>query len=229
MARTLKMLTLLAAVAVLPLAGCGKDPDSPTGKKMKENAVLGKLPALEAYYAEASAQKRQEFDEAKKDLSNTERIAKLSEEFVALEKEWGAKIADYVKSAGIVGRQVPFTALEDRPYTIEGVILKYARKGDVIFEVSLKLNKDLTDREIKDEAIKRGFREDIIRTRFKAVDADGKTIEGSKKALASGFKKDELTEGKTWTVSYSVGTAQIINMGDFAKIVEITHEEYQQK
>jgi hypothetical protein len=196
-------------ISVVYLASCG-------GSKTIDNEFLGKFPSMEKNYAEKIAAKEEALEKAK----NLNSAFKLSREIEEIKKERREKINEYLEKAPLE-KQLPFEALEGTSYTINGVVVNSASAG------TLKLMFDVTI----DEDIKRDFgwgMANFVNIYYKALDKNGQEIPYTKSvAVNSDYAQliagTELQAFGTW---FSNG---VRNLENFAKIVEITKEEFESR
>lgn len=221
---TTAILAVGIAACVMLNPGCSKD--ASTGETGGSSGILKDFPAKERSWFEKAQAKRAEFEAAKPDA---QKMAKLSEEVVALEKQWEAAMQEHVDRIGLKGVSVPFEGLSGRPYSVKQVTIDRAGKSYLAFRIDMALDEPLPDVKAGQlDWLKPNMRgtEYNLSLHFKAVDSKGNEIPGTRKALMPPPIKKDVQAGKTFGVTTSLGTQQIIQMGDLAKIVEITSEEY---
>ncbi|MBW7942857.1 MAG: hypothetical protein H3C64_10835 [Candidatus Kuenenia stuttgartiensis] len=167
--------------------------------KIVKNEFLGEVPSLEKGYYD----KMQEKEKAIKECTDIKKSFKLSKEKDLLKDEWGAKIKESLTTNPLT-KALPVESLAGVDYTIN----------------EIKIDKD-----IKNEY--GNFEKDLL-VYFKALDKDGKDIEGST-TVAVVYKREEMKAGKTVEASGTWQTKGLKNMENFAKIKIITKDEYDKK
>lgn len=206
-----KTFSFITAFAIsIALVSCGGG-----GASMKTNEFLGELPSLEKKYYSEIKEKEKKAEEC----TDMEEAFKLSKEAELLEKEKKQKIEEYI-AANPLTKPVPFEALEGTRYTINGLVINKAQSGNLNLKLSMKINED-----IKNEY---GGIEKSLFIYYKAVDSRGIDIPDSK-TVATNFKRIKLTTGTDYEAFGSWKSSEIMKMEDFAKVVEITKEEYDKK
>lgn len=201
-----KILTLFfVSLIALFLSNCGGGGTN--------NEYLGKIPSLTKQYYN-------EIEEKEKDLkkcTDMNDAFKLGKELKLLEEEEKTKMKEYV-SANSFNKPLPFKALDSSAYTIKKITINNASNLNIKFSVTI--NEDIKN--------KWGGIEKNLFLYYKALDSQGKDIENSK-TVAANFARKELKAGLEYEVFGSWSTNAIINMEDFAKVVQITKEEYNGK
>lgn len=194
--------------SIVYLGSCG-------GSKTIDNEFLGKLPSLEKNYTEKINAKGEALENAK----NLGAAMKLSNEIQELEQEKKDKINEYLEANPLV-KPLPFSALEGTPYTINEVVVNVASAGN------LNLKFDVTvDQDIKSQW---GNIENRLFVYYKAVDKNGEEIPNSK-TVATNFGREQLLAGTQYEAFGSWGSRVIGQLENFAKVVEISKEEYDGK
>ncbi len=193
---------------IVYLAGCG-------GSKTTENEFLGKFPSLEKNFAEKIKAKQDAFDKAH-DLNSA---LKLSKEIEELKEKKKNNIKEYLDANPLV-KPLPLVALEGTPYTINQVVVNVASAGNLNIKFDIKIDQDIISQW--------GNVENTLFVYYKAVDKNGEDIANSK-TVATNFGKSQLLAGSTYEAFGSWGAKVIGSLENFAKIVEITKEEYQGK
>jgi hypothetical protein len=185
------------------------------GSKGKNNEYLGKFPSIEKQYMEKMEAK----EKAIKECTDMKKSFKLHQEAELLKEEWGQKIEEYA-NANAFDKELPFQALEGKPYTINKILVNRVAKGTLNIKFEITINEDMKNQY--------GGIEKSLFVYYKAQDSQGNDIENST-TVATNFGRQDLSAG---TVYEAFGTWQskaIKNMEDFAKVVEITKEEYDRK
>ena len=208
--KTNKLFLLGFVVSVFFLIGCGDN-----GPSTRNNEYLGELPSLEKQYAF----KIEEKTKALKENTDLETNFKLAKELELLKEERKTKIAEYA-TANPITKPLPFEALKGMPYTIKDVTVDKVSAGSLSIKFAIKLNEDIKNRY--------GGFEKYLFFYYKAVDAQGKEIQKSK-TVATSFQRQPLKAGLEYDASGIWQTKAVQNMEDFAKVVEITKDEYSKK
>jgi hypothetical protein len=199
----------IAALFVFMLNSCGG------GLGSHNNEYLGEIPSIEKnYYTEIDA-KEKEMEES----TDMEDSYALSKEIKLLEKELKTKVEKYV-SANPLTKPLPFEAMDGMPYTVNEIKVNKAQAGNLNIKFSITINKDMKN--------KYGGMEKSLFTYYKAVDSEGKDIPNSA-TVATNFKRTPLKAGLEYEVFGSWQSDATMNMEDFAKVVQITKEEYDKK
>ncbi|MEA1972305.1 MAG: hypothetical protein U9N34_03300 [Candidatus Cloacimonadota bacterium] len=188
---------------------CGNQPSG------NQNQYLGEIPSIEKQYYS----KIEEKEESLKKCTDLKKAYKLDKEMKLLEEERKTKIKEYV-SANPFTKPLPFKGLSGTAYTINDVTIRKASAGNLNLKFSATINEDMKN--------KYGGFEKYLFIYFKGVDSKGKTIEKSI-TVATNFKTEPLKAGLEYEAFGSWQTKALIHMEDFAKIVEITREEYDKK
>jgi len=208
--KKLNLSVIVCSLAILFLSSCGGG-----AVKTVKNEFLGELPSLEKGYYD----KMQEKEKAIKECTDMDKSFKLTKEKELLKDEWSAKIKECY-AANPLTKALPVESLAGAAYTITEVKVDKAVKGSLSLKFSIKIDKDM-----KNEY--GGFEKDLI-IYFKALDKDGKDIEGST-TVAVVYKREEMKAGKTVEASGTWQTKGLKNMENFAKIKIITKAEYDKK
>ncbi len=208
MKKSFLTLSGLATIVVFLLTSCGGGGGSTT----TTNEYLGKLPALEKKYYEKITEIKQEIKESS-DLKGAFELSKKQE---ALQEERDKKIDEYIASNPLT-KPLPFEALSGTPYTIKEVTVNKASAGNLNIKFSVTIDEDMKN--------KYGGIEKTLFIYYKAVDSQGTDIPDSK-TVATNFKRIELKKGVEYEAFGSWQSDEVSKMEDFAKIVEITKEEY---
>jgi len=206
-------LTLLGFVTIVfLLASC----DGGTSvSDTYHNKYLGKLPGIDKKYTEKIDKKKKDL----KECTDFEKSFKLSKELELLKEERKTKIEEYV-SANPLTKPLPFEPLSVTVYTIKDVTINKVSAGNLNIKFSLTINEDIKN--------KWGGIEKILFIYYKGIDSKGNEIQNSK-TVATNFKRQDLKAGIEYEAFGSWQTKAIINMEDFAKVVEITRKEYEKK
>lgn len=191
------------------LNGCGG------GISTVHNEYLGEFPSLEKHYCN----KIEEKDKAIKECSDVKKNFELLKELELLEEERNNKVDEYLK-ANPLDKPLPFEPMADMPYTVKEVTIKNAGAGGLNLNFTFKVNED-----IKNEY---GGVEQSLFIYFKAVDTQGKDIKGTT-TVATNFNRKPLKAGVEHSVLGMWQSKATKNLEDFAKIVQITREEYKNR
>lgn len=205
-----KIVTSFLVLTVISffLIGCGGGPS------IKKNEYLGELPSLEKYYYE----KTQEMEKKIKDNTDMNAVLKLSKEMEDLKTERKTKIEEYAATKPF--KALPVEAIKREEYTIKDAVVNNVTYGTLNIKFNIKVNKT-----VKNEY---GATEKWLFVYYKAVDSKGADIPNSK-TVATNFSRMDIVEGLDYEAFGTWQTKATINFEDFAKIVEITKEEYDAK
>ncbi len=199
----LKMNTWL--LTLLFLASCGA-----SGGKMHTNAYLGKWPSMEMHYhKEISAMKKE-----LKECTDLEKAFKLDKELKQKKEEMEQEIDDYL-SKNPIKEPLPFEPLHETPYTIGEIAVAKTQANSLKLDFPISIDQDI-------EGTNR------LTLYFKALDQEGNDIEDSK-SVAGSMGRPSLKAGSTFVISGYWQNKTLCNMEDFAKVVEISREEYNRK
>jgi len=180
----------------------------------KKNEFLGDLPAFTLKYKALLDEKK---EEAKK-ATDMQKAFKYEKEYELLQDEYENAVTKFKEEhKDLLGKTLPFEALHDKSAIITEVITKD------VFEFAFNLEFNL---EMKEEV-----RDLYYFIYFKAVDSAGKEIPGTK-TVASTLRNNDwiFREGQSYKAIGSWNMLrQVCDLADFAKVVEITKEEYNQK
>lgn len=190
------------------LIGCGGGPS------IKKNEFLGELSSLEKFYYE----KTQEQEKKIKDNTDMNAVLKLSKEMDDLKTERKTKIEEYAATNPF--KTLPVQAIERTAYTIKDAVVNNVTYGTLNIKFNIKVNET-----IKNEY---GGIEKWLFVYYKAVDSKGVDIPNSK-TVATNFNRMDIVEGLDYEAFGTWQSKATINFEDFAKIVEITKEEYEAK
>ncbi len=187
------------------LISCGDNSNVPS----KSNEYLGELPSIIKNNIASEEAKEKELKEA----TDMNEAFKLDKELKLLKEENKGKIEKYISSANICGKEIPFESINDNLLTLNKVILDTAfSNGRVQFKFITTVNNNVNPQR----------HTPIIY--FKALDKQGVEISGAK-SVAAGYRLD-IKPGDTVTAT---GILEGSLLEDFAKIVQITKEEYDKK
>jgi hypothetical protein len=187
------------------LAACGG-----SGKRMTTNEYLGKWPSMEAQYHNGISAMKKEL----KECTDLEKAFKLDKEMKQKKEEMEQEIDDYL-SRNPIKEPLPFEPLHETPYTIGEIALVKTQANSLKLDFPISIDEDI-------EGTHR------LTLYFKALDQEGNDIEDSK-SVAGGMGRPSLKAGSTFVVSGYWQNKTLRNMADFAKIVEISREEYNRK
>lgn len=190
------------------LIGCGGGPS------IKKNEFLGELPSLEKYYYE----KTQEQEKKIKDNTDMNSVLKLSKEMDDLKTERKTKIEEYAATKPF--KTLHVQAIERTAYTIKDAVVNNVTYGTLNIKFNIKVNET-----VKNEY---GGIEKWLFVYYKAVDSKGVDIPNSK-TVATNFSRMDIVEGLDYEAFGTWQSKATVNFEDFAKIVEITKEEYDAK
>jgi len=231
MTRLLTIMTLLITLANPVSAAVSETTDAEP-----QNPFLGRLPALSRHYVETL----RSLDERYKSFDYTDReqyaqAAKVAEEMEKIRNARKTEVARSVAQAQLVGKELPVTALPDRPYEATRAIIMHANDRQIHIEVTLRLTEDLSDAAPRGDWLERGFGSgngrrngprDHLGFFFMAVDTEGRPVPSS--GSRSGIDRDrsELVPGAEITVNIRWSFESLMLMQDFAAIEEITRSFY---
>ncbi|MCD6180441.1 MAG: hypothetical protein J7K39_11115 [Bacteroidales bacterium] len=204
--KNLKLLSGIMIFIIIFLMGCGG------GSSSKNNEYLGELPSIEKKYANQIDKKSKEIEEC----TDMKDAFKLDKEKKLLKEEKKKAIEEYVASHPLI-KDLPFQALPNNKYTINKVVVNKATSGNLNIKFLITINEEIKG--------KYGSTNKNLFIYFKAVDSEGNYIPNST-TVATNFKSVLLTAGTEYEAFGSWQNKATRNMEDFAKIVEITREEY---
>ncbi len=208
--KKLRLISGLMIITMFFLNSCGGGGFSTT-----ENEFLGKLPSIEKNYAE----QLDEMETKIKECTDLEKAFKLEKEKGLLKEEKEKAIEEYV-AANPLNKELPFEALAGTKYTINKVVVNKARAGNLNIKFLITINEEMRG--------KYGSLEKTLFVYFKALDSEGNYIANST-TVATNFASMKLVAGTEYEAFGSWQSKATRNMEDFAKIVEITREEYDKK
>lgn len=202
-----KFISTLMIFTTVFLISCGR------GSSTKNNEFLGELPSLEKKYAKQIDEKEKDIKECT-DMNDT---YKLKKEKKILKEEKKKAIAEYV-AANPLDKDLPFEALADTKYTINKVVVNKATSGNLNIKFMITINENIMG--------KYGSASKYLFVYFKALDSEGNYIANST-IVATNFTSMKLVTGLEYEAFGSWQNKATQNMEDFAKIVEVTKEEYE--
>ncbi len=227
---------LLCYLTIFVLSSCS------SGVNLKTNKFLGQFPSLEKKYDAQITKKEKERDDFENELMNKlkglsanemEAAAKemtnkatqmdeMEQEIKALMQEKKETIEQYLKESSIIGTKVPFDPINNEKYVIKEVSVKDAGAGYLHFNFSIIALSDIESKYTGD------IGKNYLFIYFKALNSEGKEIPGSKTVTSYSYRKS-LKEGTAFDIYGTYQRKGIVEMEDFAKIVEISKEEYESK
>jgi len=193
-------------ILFLLLISCGKSESS------VENEFLGKLPSLEKEFNQKIDEKEKEI----KECTDMEDSFKLSKELQLLKDEKETVINDYL-NANPLNKSLPFETLSETPYTIKDVVINKASSGNLNIKFLVTINEDMKNKY-------GGFEKNLF-IYYKAQDSKGMDIPKTI-TVATNFRNEEMKAGLQYEVFGSWMNKSTKNMEDFAKVVEITRDDY---
>ncbi|HRS53311.1 MAG TPA: hypothetical protein P5250_01220 [Bacteroidales bacterium] len=196
-------------VAIFILSSCV----SKSGKIIK-NEYLDELPSIEKQYL----LKIKEKGEAIKKCTDMNKAFKLSKELNLIKEEKNKKIEKYSKI--LINKELPFEGLKNKPYFIKNISINNVTSGNLNIKFTITINEDIKNNY--------GNLENRLFIYYKALDKNGQEISNSK-TIATNFGQIELKKGSEYEAFGTWQSSAIINLENFAKIVEITKEEYDKK
>ena len=182
-----------------------------TGSSQKENKYLGKTPLMVADFQ--NGQKK--LEEKAENSEDFEELMKLDKELKDFRKGYDEKMEAYLNETKTLA-PIPVKILNEKPFKIKNAVINALGTNNL----NLKLTLDVTDEVPFDTPGRQ-----TIWVYYKAVDSQGNDISGTK-TVASNVSRKKIIPGTEYEVFGSWSAGQIINMEDFAGIVEITKEEY---
>ena len=190
----------------LLIISCGDNVSVPS----KSNEYLGELPSIVKNNIASEEAKEKELKKA----TDMNEAFKLDKELKLLKEENKEKILKYISSAKMFGKEIPFEAISDNNIlTLNKVLLDTAySNGRVVFKFISTINNDVNPQ-----------RHTPI-VYFKALDKQGVEISGAN-SVAAGSRLD-INPGD---IVNTTGILDANLLEDFAKIVQITKEEYDKK
>jgi hypothetical protein len=192
-------------ILVLSMASCGGSGE----KKAKSNGLLGDVPSIMNDYQT----KIDEKELAVKECTDLEKAFKLGKELELLEDEYKAKMTEYLAGANLSGTEVPFEPATHEDFTAsKAEIDTVLANGHVNFKFTAKMNDNFKPQRYSPFLY------------FKFQDAQGNDIPEAK-TVAAKFRFD-ATPGMEIEI---IGGMKGDKISNFAKIVEITKEEYDMK
>lgn len=220
----IKVNVLLTGVVACVLMSCGggnSNSNSGVVEAVKSNGFFGDLPNLTTEMLEpqkelAALEKKSKDITTEKELGQIfEKAMELNEKIKQKESEMEPKIKEYFAGSGLVGTELPFevSPAVDR-YSVKSIKIKELKGDWLVMTVDFDLLKPT-------EKFLKGW--EGYQIYFNIVDASGKTIFTDPAYL---FNIKDYKEGETSQVLISFSYSQISQLGDFAKMVAVTHEEY---
>jgi len=208
--KKIRLISGLMIITIISLIACSGRVNSPE----KDNEFLGKLPSIEKKYALQIDEKEKKIEEC----TDMKKAYKLAKEKKLLEKEKDETIAEYV-AAHPLTKDLPFQPLPDTKYTIKQVVINKALSGNLNIKFLITINEEIKS--------KYGSIEKTLFIYYKALDSNGNYISKST-TVATNFKNIKLIANTEYEAFGSWQNKATRNMEDFAKIVEITREEWEQ-
>lgn len=206
--KKLRFISGLMIFTMIFLISCGG------GSSTKDNEFLGKLPSIEKNYANQLDEKEKEI----KECTDMKDAYKLEKEKKLLKEEKKKAIAEYV-AAYPLNKDLPFQPLPNSKYTINKVIVNKASSSNLNIKFLITVNEDMKS--------KYGSIEKTLFIYFNAIDSKGNYISKST-TVATNFKSTKLVAGTEYEAFGSWQNKATRNMEDFAKIVEVTREKWEQ-
>ncbi|MCF7841201.1 MAG: hypothetical protein K9N22_10530 [Candidatus Marinimicrobia bacterium] len=189
--------------------GCSSEPETIS------NPYLGDIPSLEKQYAGKIEAKEADI-KANKDL---ETAFKLGKELEELKDAYKAAIEAYTTAHPLI-TPLPFQPLPDTPYTTKEIVVNRATAGNLNLKFTVNINEDLKN--------KYGSPEKMLFIYFKAVDSQGNDIPKSI-TVATNARTAPLTAGTVYEAFGSWQSKSLRHMEDFARLVEVTREDYDRR
>lgn len=187
------------------MASCGGNSE----KKTKSNGLLGDVPSIMNDYQG----KIDEKEKAVKECTDLEKAFKLGKELELLEDEYKAKLTEYIAGSNLCKTEIVFEPITNEAFTASKAIIDtILPNGHVNFKFTAKINDTFKPQRYTPFLF------------FKFKDAQGNDIPEAK-TVASKFRFD-ATPGLEIQLT---GGMKADKIQSFAKIVEITKEEYEMK
>lgn len=197
---------------VIFLISCGG------GSSSKNNKFFGKVPSMVKDYMT----KMNEKEEKAESSTKMEEAFKFAKEAENLKKEMESKVEELVANSSLVGTEIPFQTLsDDSDYEVAKVILDNLSANYLKLKFTVQIKND-----IKNEY---GGIEKTLFIYFKAVDSKGVDIPQSKTVAVNFGRRTELKANTELEISGGWNGSDIAQMENFAKLIEITKEEYDKK
>jgi len=197
-------------ILVFPIVCC-------TGESGSNNQFLGKFQAIEQKYGKLIEAK----NEDAKNSTDMNEAFQLNQEVQQLREERKVKVEEFLKQNPLKGKILPFQPLPGTHYSVDKVEINLASPGNLNLKFSTTINKVVKD--------KYGSVTRRVTIYFKAVDAAGNEIPNTK-TVALNTAMPRKVEVGTKIESYGSWTgSKLAALSDFAKVVEITQEEYKAK
>ena len=180
----------------------------------KANKFLGNIPLIEKKYGEKLEKKETEIQQC----TNIEKAYKFAKEKKILKEEMKKTIAEYISNNPLT-KDLPFQSLSNTKYTIKKVVVNKVSSSNLNIKFLIKINDDIKG--------KYGSVSKNLFIYFKALDSKENYIQNST-TVATNFKSTKLVAGTEYKVFGSWQNKATRNMKDFAKIVEVTREEWKE-
>ena len=213
-----KALKLVAGGFLLSLlfVQCGSN-----GSHRTINEYLGAVPSIEKEYAV----QWQELETKRRATTTREESGRIREQLESLSAQWAESIENHLKENPLT-RPLPFHVLTGSPYTINEIKVAGATRG----RIELVLDVTLTDDILEENPFAWGggatHRPSTnMRIYFKALDSQGNDIPHSL-ISATHTGREPLTKGINQKINATWSREAIVNLEDFASIVEVTEQEY---
>jgi hypothetical protein len=200
---------LACSIGIVLLIGCENG-----GLKTTKNEYLGDIPSLEKGYYEKMEAK----EKALKECTDMEKAFELAKEKDLLKEEWENKVKESFTNNPLT-KPLPFEGSLGEGYSLKEIKVDNATRGNMNLKFVVQIENDM-----KNEY--GGALKDIV-VYFKAVDKEDKDIEGST-TVAVMMQRQELKAGMTVECTGTWQNKGLRNMENFAKIVIITKEAYDQ-
>ncbi|MDD4609366.1 MAG: hypothetical protein WCQ82_08955 [Bacteroidaceae bacterium] len=196
-------------ITISILIACG-------GDTVTSNKYLGEYPSMVKSYYNKKEKKAKEV----KECTDMQQAFKLSKEEDALKEKAEKKIKEHLELHPIVDTELPFTAIDNAYYTLTKVVVNKSYPASLNLKFIVNIKQDITN--------KYGGIEKRLFLYYKAIDSAGNDIAGTK-TVATNFKRIELKAGLNYEVFGTWKGSSVANLEDFAKVVEITEQEYKEK
>jgi hypothetical protein len=208
--QNLRFISRFIIVSIILIFGCSGSTNSPA----TDNEFLGELPSIEKKYALQLDEKEKKI----KECTDMEEAYKLAKEKKLLEEEKDETIAEYVTAHPLI-KELPFQPLPGTKYTIKQVVVNKASSSNLNIKFLITINEEMKG--------KYGSIEKSLFIYFKALDSKDNYIPSST-TVATNFKSIKLVANTEYEAFGSWQNKATRNMEDFAKIVEITREDWEQ-
>jgi len=201
----MKNKSILVLVFIALLSSCGQSASNP---------FLGQIPQMVAQFQQKNDQMEQEIESCK----DFEKLRKLDEKMTTYREQVEAQMKAYLDETSTL-KPIPVQTLPQSPYAVKAVSINALGTNNLNLKFTL---------DILSEIPQEGFGRQRIWLYYKAIDSKGEEIPGTK-TVASNVSRDAITVGQLYDVFGSWNASGIVNLSDFAGIVEITKEEYERK